>query len=89
MSELHRDSVTQGEAHSLVIEALLGRLRADFDEFREKDEAAKAALLLRVGNLESMLSRYEGKLGGIVLLASLVFAGLFAFKEEIMKGFGR
>lgn len=79
------------EVHPHVLEAYLKRLRIDFDDYRRDDTVFKNGLITRITNLENLLARYEGKLGGVVLFATLLGAGvsfvLVFFKAEISRLF--
>ena len=79
-----------------VLAERLDHLTRDFEQFREEVRENEAARKKQLNDMASVLNtltaqlaRYEGKLGGLILAATLIFSALFALKEEIVRFFSR
>ena len=72
----------------------MGERIAKLEQRVEDGEAVRSEMKQSIANIDSnvdricnRLSRYDGKLGGILLMATLIWSGAMMFKDNIVHWF--
>jgi hypothetical protein len=79
---MNGDSV---EARIAVLENQLARDKEERDHRRKELDDRLEELTASVQSLSKEIGRYKGFVGGVSLMASILWAGVAFFKEQIIK----